>query len=122
MHDILVIDDDAATRYVLGRILEEAGYRVTTAENGNEGITRFRERPVPVVLCDLFMPVKDGLETIRELREQYPGVKIIVVSGKLWSGLNYARTAERFGADCVLEKPVSRPALIEAVATAIAAA
>src|ERR1700736_5617015 len=79
MH-ILLIEDNDALRPLLRKSLETAGHEVAEARHGAEGLRLYRERPADVVVCDLFMPEKDGLETIRELRAS-GDVKIIAISG-----------------------------------------
>ena len=81
MPRILIIDDEPDLRDVLAHLLEEAGYKVEVASEGGEGISKHRESPADLVITDLHMPGKDGLETLRELREDSEDVKLVAISG-----------------------------------------
>lgn len=113
---ILVVDDDGVTRLVLGAALRDAGYEVEEVGDGAEGLTAFRARPADLVICDLVMPQHGGLETVRELRQSDPKVRILVVSGVIGSSAEHLRTAVRLGADRVLPKPVNLKELLAMVA------
>src|SRR5215471_13095472 len=81
MARILVIDDDSLVRATARAILESAGHAVTSAADGNLGLNQCIKEPFDLVLCDIFMPNKDGIETIRQLRRSCPGLPIIAMSG-----------------------------------------
>lgn len=104
---ILVIDDDAQIRHVLRRMLEVEGYEVAEAADGCEGMDVCRATPVDLVIVDLLMPEKDGLETIQELCALSPSPKIIAMTGaSVTGGLTYLRPAAgHLGADLVFQKP-----------------
>lgn len=106
MARILVIDDDDLLRGLLRNALSRAGWIVTEARDGSEGLALFNRSPVDVVITDILMPEKEGLETIRELQARCPDVKIIAMSGG-GKGLNLdvLDIAKRFGATVVMEKP-----------------
>ena len=113
---ILVIDDDDDFRRMLRMALEHDGYIVEEASNGHEGIQRYRAAPADLVLTDLLMPEREGLETIQTLRQEYPEVKIIAVSGGGPRGrLNFLPLARMFGALRTLQKPFPIQALYEVV-------
>jgi len=116
MKSILVIDDDVQVRQLLRLMLEQAGYMVFDAADGNEGIKRFHADPTDLVVTDIIMPEKEGIETIRELRRDYPGVKIIAISGggRVSAG-DYLKTAESFGVHRTFTKPFEREELLEAI-------
>jgi CheY-like chemotaxis protein len=118
---ILVIDDSAAIRALLRTILEDRGYQVTEAANGAKGLTAFREEPADVVLCDLFMPHTDGLEVIGKLTHEFPGVRIIAMSGGNLDGrLNgLLPVADALGAAAVLPKPFSQATVLALVETVL---
>jgi CheY-like chemotaxis protein len=80
MARILVIDDTAVIRAMIRRWLEVAGHEVEEAEDGDIGIEKFRANPADLVITDLIMPHKEGLQVIRELHQEFPGVKIIAIS------------------------------------------
>lgn len=117
MEQILIIDDEAPIRSMIRLVLERAGYAVAEAADGIEGIQRFREKPADLIITDLIMPNKDGIGVILELKKEFPGVKIIAMSG---GGLNrpegYLRGAKKLGAAYTLSKPISRQELLRAVA------
>ncbi len=121
MTRVLVIDDDAAIRDIMERILANAGYVVSSAEDGRSGLKQFREFHPDLVVTDIIMPDKEGIETIRDLRTQDPMVPIVAVSGGGRVGtLDVLSLAEKFGADQVLSKPFSGGALLNAVRNALA--
>jgi DNA-binding NtrC family response regulator len=116
MQKILVIEDDSAVRLSLQMMLEDGGYAVKVAENGEVGIDLFREDPTDLVITDLFMPQKEGIETISELRRDYPGVKIIAISGggqHIPGG--FLVFAMKLGAIHTFQKPIDNDELLEVV-------
>lgn len=116
MARILVIEDEELTRCLMRDILESGGHEVVDAKDGNEGLAIQRVRPADLVVTDIFMPQKDGLETIAELRQVFPDLPIIAVSGGgQASNLDFLRFAERFGATRVLAKPFPAEDLLEAI-------
>ncbi len=116
MARILLADDDTRVREAVAMILEDAGHEVLQALDGDHALKTFRAKPVDLVVCDLFMPGKDGLETIQELRKLAPGVKIIAMSGSGFNGaVDMLRTALHLGAIEVLGKPMRRKDLLAAV-------
>ena len=115
-HSILVIDDDKNIRTLLRTILEREGYRVVDALDGDKGIRRYQESPTDLVITDLIMPGKEGIETIRDLRREFPHVKIIAVSGGGRIGPDsYLKMAKGVGALRTLSKPFDRLALLKAI-------
>lgn len=103
MTRILIVDDDENQRVVMRLILENLGYEVLEAPNGKEGLILFGSAGADVVVTDLIMPEKEGLETIRELRRGNPGLKIVAMSG---AGHQYSLKVAKFlGANAVLVKP-----------------
>ena len=77
-HTILVIDDDEQIRPLLTMVLETSGYTVFGAQDGREGLRLFYEHQPDLVITDLIMPEKEGIETIKELVDSSPGVKILL--------------------------------------------
>ena len=116
MSHILIMDDDDEVRINLREMLENEGFEVTDAPDGKKGMRLFRERPADLVITDIFMPEQEGLETVKELRDDFPTVKIIVISGggKL-KPESYLKIAGQFGADKTLTKPFKRDDIIRAV-------
>jgi CheY-like chemotaxis protein len=116
MAHILVVDDDDAVRTTMRRILERAGHVVDVAENGVDALRQYRVSRHDLVVTDLYMPVKEGIETIQDLRAEYPDARILAVSG----GIMGDRTtplidAELFGANASLAKPFTPEQLQEMV-------
>jgi CheY-like chemotaxis protein len=116
MPRILVIDDIPAVRATWRDILEEAGHDVLEAANGDKALSLLSQEPVELVITDIFMPGKDGIETITELRRVCPDVRIIAVSGYATDRASpYLRIAEHLGADAALCKPVKAEELVTTV-------
>ena len=116
MPRILVIDDDAQIRRMLCRMLQHRGYEVRDAADGADGIRLFREAPFDLVLTDLIMPEKEGIEMIIELRSEFPEVKIIAMSGGARMGPEaYLQLADSLGAERTFSKPIDRDDLIDAI-------
>lgn len=113
---VLVIDDEEIIRNLLRDILEHEGYRVSEAVDGDKGIRQYQENPTDLVITDLIMPGKEGIETIRELRSLFPDVKIVAVSGGGRIGPDcYLKMAKGFGALRTLNKPIRREILLKTV-------
>ncbi|MBF0146445.1 MAG: response regulator [Magnetococcales bacterium] len=123
MAHILIIDDDPIIRAYLRAVLEgEDGHRLQEAQNGDEGIQLYRKHPFDLVITDILMPVKDGVELILEMTESFSNVRIIAMSGG-GRGLDATFNldmAKDFGAMRVLTKPFSAEDLRSAVADLLA--
>jgi PAS domain S-box-containing protein len=115
---ILVVDDDAAVRSFLCAVLEEGGYEVSEAEDGLKALNYALANPLDVVITDLIMPEKEGIETIRALRRQRPEIAIIALSGALDG--QFLSIAQALGAKIALTKPVRPEALLAEVAKVLA--
>lgn len=106
MSRILVIDDELPLRRVLRRTLERAGHTVLDAPDGRKGLALWRREPFDVVVTDIFMPEKDGIEVILEMKHAAAKLKIIAMSGGGRRGLpDWDLSALALGADRVLLKP-----------------
>ena len=116
MARILVVDDDEQVRTMLVMTLEEAGYEADEAADGRAAIRRQRENPADLVITDLIMPEKEGLETIMDFRKEWPGAPIIAISGggRTVQG-DYLLHAKHLGAARVFRKPIERSELLGAV-------
>jgi DNA-binding response OmpR family regulator len=113
---ILVVDDDARLREATRDILESEGHDVIEAKDGNAAVLAHRAQAVDVIVCDMFMPGQDGIETILVLRRESPEVKIIAVSGGGFSGaIDVLTMARHMGASEVLCKPFSGVQLMAAI-------
>jgi DNA-binding response OmpR family regulator len=118
MKRILLVDDNEGFRRPLAAILQRAGYEVQTAGDGAAALALFRQHRFDLVITDLIMPEKEGLETIMELRRLRPTLKIIAMSGGgRMDPSDYLPMAERLGAALTLTKPFSAQEFLEAVAT-----
>jgi len=116
MARILVIDDDTLMRDLIRIYLEQDGFEVVEAGDGQDGLSRYRQRPADVVIVDIFMPRKDGIETIMDLRDIDPAAHILAISGGgELAGMEYLTYARSLGADNILPKPFKRDELIAAV-------
>jgi DNA-binding response OmpR family regulator len=110
---VLIIDDDDLVRTTLSRTLVTVGYDVIEAIDGHDGLRKFRDGGIDLVITDILMPEKEGLETIRELRQSDSAVKIIAISGGDRTGsLRYLGMAAALGADDILAKPYRRQDLL----------
>ncbi len=116
---ILVVDDDVGIRSLCRVVLEGAGYWVTAAENGADGIRILRQRPIDLVVCDSCMPEMDGIETISELGKRWQDCKIIAISGGAGDLPDFLPVARHLGAYRTLAKPFSPHDLLAAVRSAL---
>ena len=113
---VLVVDDDFAMRIALRQILERAGYQVEVARNGNEALKLFREAPFDLVITDIVMPERDGLELIFDLRQDFGDVKIIAMSGTRASGdTSHLGIALQLGAQRALAKTLDPKRMLDVV-------
>lgn len=118
---ILIIDDDAAVSQTLALILTRAGYQVSTAISGRKGLELLSNDAYDLVLTDIIMPELDGIEAIRRIRTDYPGLRVIAMSGGgQIDKADFLHMAEALGADRVLEKPVRGERLLELVGSVLA--
>ncbi|QDO99018.1 response regulator [Ferrovibrio terrae] len=115
MH-ILVIEDHDPMAKIIETILVAADHSVTRAANGRSGMELFAKQRFDLVITDILMPDQEGIETIRALVKEQPGVKIIAVSGSgRDGGMDYLRMAEAFGAMATLQKPFQPEDLLQLV-------
>ena len=113
---ILVIDDEAAVRYAITRILETEGYEVATAPDGLRGMSQFRLWHPDLVITDLIMPEQEGMQTIKQMREADTAVKILAISGGgRLVNVDFLQVARRIGADEILAKPFDARELLSVV-------
>ena len=111
---ILIIDDNEQVRTFLRNVLEQAGYIVTEAPNGHEGLLQFKQTPTALVLTDLLMPDMDGLEVTMVLHRESPTVKIIVLTGGSGES-DFLDVAKLLGAHRTMKKPIAIAELLQAV-------
>ncbi|PVM87593.1 response regulator [Caulobacter radicis] len=118
MARILIVDDDELLRQVYASALDGAGHYTEEAEHGGRAIEKLERVAFDLVLIDLLMPVREGIETIMEVKRRWPSVKVIAVSagaGRLHPG-TLLDLASGLGADEALMKPASRDVLLASVA------
>lgn len=114
--DIVVVDDDPTVLEGLQMRLEKAGHRVRTGANGEEAMAVVGASAPDLLITDIFMPVREGIETIIQARKAKPELKILAISGAGQTGsLSYLKVARDLGADAVLAKPFTTQQLLEAV-------
>jgi two-component system response regulator (stage 0 sporulation protein F) len=114
MATILIIDDEASVRLLLRSVLEAAGYEVTEATNGRQGLELYRHKPTDLVITDILMPELDGLELLVALTREFVHAKVIAMSGagKQERALGVAKL---LGARRTIHKPFGMPLLLDAV-------
>ena len=114
---VLVIDDDADLRELIRDSLEHEGFEVAIAANGARGLESQRRKPAHIVITDIFMPEKEGMETLIALREEFPRTQIIVMSGGGGGRqtVDYLGVARQLGAARSFRKPFDLHSLCAAV-------
>lgn len=116
MARILVIDDNRGFREMLADMLERNGYTVLEAPDGEAGIRLYRQSPCDLIITDLIMPGKEGFETINDLKQEFPDVKIIAMTGVRWVDTeDYLKLAGRLGAQRTLAKPFNQKEVLETI-------
>ena len=120
MARILIIDDEPSVRRMLRQMLENAGHEVVEAENGRSGLDVFRDRPPDLVMTDIIMPQKEGIQTIAEMRHEAPQVPVIAMSGGgRTRNLDFLKLAEKVGAHSTIAKPFRMADVLKAVTDAL---
>ena len=114
MATILVIDDEEIIRALLRSALEAAGYEVTEAANGRQGLELYRHKPTDLVITDIVMPELNGLDMLLELTREFIHAKVIAISG-VGGEKNVLDVAKLLGARQTFQKPFSMPHLLGAV-------
>jgi two-component system cell cycle response regulator CpdR len=126
MARILIVDDEEDVRIALKQVLERAGYEVSVAATGNEGLDVMKREGADLVITDVIMPGVDGIATAKQIREKYRDTRIIVISGggrtapdpyepDAISTRSYLASASKAGADQTLTKPFDRDELLRVV-------
>jgi DNA-binding response OmpR family regulator len=120
MHRILIIDDEPALRLTIRETLELAGYEVEEAQNGIEGLSLHRRWPFDLIITDIFMPEKGGLEVIKELRQESEFLPVLAISGGgVFNAEDALVAARNLGANQVLEKPFAIQQILWSVESAL---
>jgi len=111
---VMIVDDESSVRLLVREILSSVGYRVVEAEDGIQGHHLMKADPADLVITDMVMPDREGIEVIQSLRKEFPSVMIIAISGA-FMGDHYLQIAKALGADAVLSKPFKSQELIRLV-------
>ena len=125
---ILVIDDDEMVRSTVKAMLESRGHAVAVAVDGEDGLRQLQQQPFDLVLCDIFMPNKDGIGTLREIRRADPELPVIIMTGGSPNAgrigergdVDYLHMARLLGASRTVGKPFTIKQLIDLVDDALA--
>jgi DNA-binding response OmpR family regulator len=110
---VLVVDDDPLMRTLIGDVLESAGYQPIEAQNGREASCMCSEQNVSLIIMDLVMPEREGIETIREIRRDYPVLPIIAISGAFEGTM--LKAAQYLGANATIRKPFGMQLLLDTI-------
>ena len=105
MSNILIVDDEPEIRKSLRGVLEDEGYKVSTADSGEACLAELRKKPFDLILLDIWLPGKDGLETLEEIKKSDLAPEVIMISGH--GTIESAVKATKLGAFDFLEKPLS---------------
>ncbi len=110
---VLVVDDNSDMRSLLEIVLQRAGFETEVAADGDLALDLQRGHPADVLITDIFMPERDGIELIRAFKSRFPDVKIIAMSGGGQKArADYLAVASEIGADAVLRKPFAAETLV----------
>ena len=117
MANILIVDDNDRFLEMLRCFLENKAHEVSSATDGSTALDIFNEKEFDLVICDLIMPKKDGMELVMEIKQASPDTKIIAMSAgsNCLPGSTYLEVSKCLGADYVLDKPFRNRELLEAV-------
>lgn len=123
MAQILVVDDEASVRNLLSDVLEREGYTVFTAATGVEASTIYNANDIDLIITDLVMPEKGGIDLIMELKKQNPSVRVIAISGGggITGRFDYLPIAKLVGASEIIAKPFQVAEIRSQVARMLAA-
>jgi DNA-binding NtrC family response regulator len=127
MARVLIIDDEEDVRRVVDVMLKNAGHDAVLAVDGNDALRRFQRQHFDLVICDVFMPDKEGISTLQDLRRLNPSVPIIMMSGAapsayFWGATHrdYLKMAKALGATRTIEKPFKYSRLMDLVRECLA--
>jgi len=113
MCDVIVVDDEDAVRRLLGRWLSSWGYETREAGSANDALEQMTAKPAPIVLCDVMMPVHDGVWLAEQIRRRWPETAIIMASGA--QDMDTVQRMRRQGAVDYVTKPFGREMLLQAL-------
>ncbi len=116
MARILIIDDEELVRLALAKVLENASHEIVEQENGENALDLHKAQPFDLIITDILMPGKEGIETIMDIKKEFPVLPVIAISG---GGpdkhMTYLESAKLLGANHVLSKPFSSKELLKCV-------
>ena len=116
MKKILVVDDDDLIRELIYEILEPSGYQIFLADNGNKALEILDREPIDLIITDIIMPDKEGIETIIEIKKKLPQAKIIAMSGGGQLDANsYLSIAKKLGVKATITKPFDPVQLLQTI-------
>jgi DNA-binding response OmpR family regulator len=123
MTKILLVDDDNLVRTSLAFALEDAGYTVVQAVNGDDGLAALERHRFDLVILDILMPEREGIETIREIRKKWAALPVLAMSGGDKTGWSdFLRMASALGANDTMAKPFTASDFVERVVGLVGAA
>ncbi len=118
---ICVIDDDELVRQAVGAVLLANGYAVIEGKDGEAGLNALASDAPALIITDIMMPNRDGIETIREAKRKFPGTPILVMSGSaVTAEVDFLSLARKLGADGHIKKPFEQAALLQQVRALVA--
>lgn len=113
---ILIIDDERQIRKMLRQMIEKKGYHVLEASDGSQGIHCVKNNHIDLIITDIFMPEKEGIETIIELKRDYPDITIFAMSGGGSVGPEtFLKITNQLGVVETFTKPIDRESLLKAI-------
>jgi DNA-binding response OmpR family regulator len=115
MARILVVEDEKLINIMFREALENEGYEMDAAYDGQEGVEMHRKHPFDLIIADIMMPRTDGVQMITKLRERFPDVKILVVTAISLSGPHYREMKRKLAGIPILQKPVTKDTLVSKV-------
>lgn len=116
MARILIIDDEATVRLAIRQMVEWAGHEAVEAENGEQGVALQRENPTDLVIADMIMPERHGIDAVAEIMRNDPDVPVIAISGGAMMGhADYLPIARKLGVRHILDKPFEMSQLLTAI-------
>jgi CheY-like chemotaxis protein len=113
---VLIVDDDAAVRQSVSKVLKGAGYAVAAASDGEDAVVQFVPGQIDLVLLDLNLPLRSGWDVFERVTTRYPFVPVIIITGMC----NQYGTALAAGASALMEKPIDAPALLKTMEALLA--
>lgn len=117
LNNVLIVDDDSEFRSSLSKILSKANYKVSAAASGREASELLLKSKYPLILLDMYMPEKSGLEVLKEVKEKYPASRVIIITVNGEGDM--LRTAQNVGVFAFLIKPVKRKVLLKYIQQAL---